>query len=278
MIPARGFAAASRHRAGPRHRIIMRSALLLLSLFAACAVNAGETAWVEGTHYFPVQPPKATEVPAGTVEVLEVFSYACPACYRAYPLIDRLKASLPATAKLRYLPASWHPEEDWKNFQRAFFAAQALGLVEKTHDRIFDAIWKGGELATMDPETRRPKTLMPTIADIARYYAQITPVKAEDFLAAAQSFSVDARMRQADEQIKTYQADSTPTLIIDGRYRLTPTTAGGDEQFIALAAWLVNKVQPAKAAGHGEAAKPAAASKSAGPAKPAGAAKPTPNH
>ncbi len=232
----------------PRHSAIVRGALLLLGLCAAFVVRAAETTWVEGQHYFLVQPPKPVEVPAGKVEVLEVFSYACPACYRSYPLINKLKASLPATAKLRYLAASWHPEEDWKNFQRAFFAAQTLGLVEKTHDAIFDAIWKNGALATMDTETNRPKALMPTIADIARYYAQITPVKTEEFLAAAQSFSVDAKMRQADEQIKGYQADSTPTVIINGTYRLSPLTAGSDEQFIALASWLVKKAQPASAA------------------------------
>jgi thiol:disulfide interchange protein DsbA len=215
--------------------------LLLVSLFASLSATAGEAAWVEGQHYFLVQPAQATQLPPGKVEVLEIFSYACPACNRAYPLIDKLKASLPATAQLSYLPASWHPEEDWKNFQRAYFAAQSLGLVGKTHDAVFDAIWKSGELAVIDPDTKRPKALMPTIAEIARYYARITPVTAEAFLAAAQSFSVDATMRQADAQIKAYQADQTPTLIINGSYRLTPQSAGGDEQFIALANWLVRK-------------------------------------
>ena len=48
-------------------------------------------------------------------------------------------------------------------------------------------------------------------------------------------------MRQADEQIKQYRADMTPTLIIDGKYRLTPISAGGDEQFVALSKWLVEQ-------------------------------------
>ena len=235
------LAGTGRLSARPRSNTIMRCALLLVSLLASLAAAAGETAWVEGQHYFLVQPAQATQAPAGKVEVVEIFSYACPACNRSYPLIDKLKTSLPAAAQLRYLPASWHPEEDWKNFQRAFFAAQSLGLVEKTHDAVFDAIWKTGELAVIDPETRRPRALMPTIAEIARYYAQITAVTAEAFLATAQSFSVDAAMRQADAQIKAYQADGTPTLIINGTYRLTPQTAGSDEQFISLANWLVKK-------------------------------------
>ena len=228
--------------------------VLLISLFASWTATAGEPQWLEGQHYFLVQPVQSTHVPPGQVEVLEIFSYACPACNLAYPLMDRLKASLPRQAQFVYLPASWHPEEDWKNFQRGYFAAESLGLVAKTHDAMFDAIWKSGELAVLDPQTRRPKVLMPTIADIARYYAQITPVKADAFLDRAHSFGVDASMRQADEQIRAYQADQTPTLIINGAYRLTPQSAGSDELFISLANWLVKKSLPAPHVAHGKAA------------------------
>lgn len=232
--------------------------LLLISLFASLSATASEPTWVAGQHYFLVQPAQATHAAPGKVEVIEIFSYACPACNLSYPLFDRLKASLPAKAHLTYLPASWHPEEDWKNFQRAYFAAQTLGLVEKTHDAVFDAIWKSGELAVLDPDTKRPKALMPTIAEIARFYARITPVSAAAFLAAAQTFSVDTSMHQADAQIKTYQADQTPTLIINGTYRLTPQSAGGDEQFISLANWLVKKSLPATGAQHAGTGKPSA--------------------
>jgi protein dithiol oxidoreductase (disulfide-forming) len=218
----------------------MRQALLALGLlFALVTAAYADAAWQEGVHYFKVQPPQATNVPAGKVEVVEVFSYACPACNLFYPVIDKLKSSLPARAQLVYLPASWHPEEDWKTFQRAFFAAQSLGLVERTHDALFDAIWKGGELATMDPVTHRPKAQMPTIVDAANFYARVAHVTPEAFLAAAHSFGVDASMRQADAVIEAYQADQTPTIIVNGKYRLTPRSAGGNDQFLELVNWLV---------------------------------------
>ena len=220
----------------------MRIALLLLVLlYSWLPAAAAETTWIEGQHYFVVEPAQATHVPAGKVELVEVFSYACPACNLYNPLINKLKAQLPAKAQLTYLPASWHSEEDWKTFQRAFFAAQSLGLLERTHDALFDAIWKSGELAIMDAETNRPRHLLPTIAEAARWYAKATQITPEAFLAAAQSFSVDALMRQADAQIKAYQADGTPTIIVNGRYRLTPHSAGSDAQFISLVMWLVSK-------------------------------------
>ena len=66
-------------------------------------------------------------------------------------------------------------------------------------------------------------------------------LKPGEFLAAAHSFSVDAHMREADAQIRNYQVDETPSVIVNGKYRLTPRTAGGNDQFIALVQWLVKQ-------------------------------------
>ena len=218
-----------------------RAVSIVLALLAAgAAVAQPVPPWTEGEHYFLVRPAQATAVAAGKIEMLEVFSYACPACNRFYPVIDRLKAALPAArVQWRFLPASWHPEEDWKVFQRAYFAALSLGIADQTHDRVFDAVWKTGELATMDGN--QMKSPLPSLADVAHFYEGIAKLKPGEFLGAAHSFSVDAQMREADAQIAAYQADSTPTLIINGKYRLTPRSAGGEEQFIALAKWLVER-------------------------------------
>ncbi|HEX9472667.1 MAG TPA: thiol:disulfide interchange protein DsbA/DsbL [Steroidobacteraceae bacterium] len=220
-----------------RHQVLWMATLLALGSVPVAA----ETQWIEGQHYFRVEPAQATHAPAGRVEVVEVFSYACPACNLFYPVIDQLKAALPKQAHLSYLPASWHPEEDWPTFQRAYFAAQTLGLVERTHEALFDAIWKTGELATMDPTSKLPKKFMPTVVDVANFYGRKTGVKPQAFLDAAHSFSVDARMREADAQIRAYQADSTPTVIVDGKYRVTPGSAGDNASFVRLVNWLVTR-------------------------------------
>ena len=215
---------------------------LILAVAVAVAVVGvarADTAWMEGEHYFAVEPTQPTAVPAGKVELVEVFSYACPACNLFYPVIDKLKATLPPRVQWRFLPASWHPEEDWRVFQRAYFAAQSLGVTDRTHERIFDAVWKTGELATIDARTGGLKNPLPSLADVALFYEGTAKLKPGTFLEAAHSFDVDARMREADAQIRAYKADSTPTLIINGKYRLTPRSAGGNEQFIALARWLV---------------------------------------
>jgi thiol:disulfide interchange protein DsbA len=224
------------------------AALLTLAAALAMAPASAQERWVEGRNYFLVQPAQRTSVPPGKVEVMEVFSYGCPACNQFNAVAKRLKASLPPNAVFVYLPASFIPTEDWPMFQRAYFAAQALGIAEKTHDAMFDAIWRGGELAISDPTTRRLKNPLPSIEDAAKFYARVAGVKASDFVAAAKSFGEEAKMKNADAYILAAHVDSTPTIIVNGKYRITPQSAGTYDQLIDMVKYLVAKETPAAAA------------------------------
>jgi thiol:disulfide interchange protein DsbA len=227
----------------PRTSITLFATSLLAFASGAQAAN-----WVAGKHYTVLPQAQQTNVAPGKVEVLEVFSYGCPACNHFQPVMKKLKASLPANAQLAYLPASWHPEENWHVFQRAFFAAQSLGVAEKAHDAMFEAIWSTGELAILDSRTGRPKSRMPSIDDVALFYQRVAGVKAAEFVAAAKSFSVDARMRQADSQISAMKVGSTPTLVINGKYRISDENVSADSDFIELVKFLVAKESVAASA------------------------------
>jgi thiol:disulfide interchange protein DsbA len=48
-------------------------------------------------------------------------------------------------------------------------------------------------------------------------------------------------MKRADDLIKAYGVDSTPTLIVNGKYRYGPSTAGGYPQMVELTQWLISK-------------------------------------
>ncbi|HEY4974165.1 MAG TPA: hypothetical protein VII41_11185, partial [Steroidobacteraceae bacterium] len=76
-----------------RRHLLLGMLLLGIAPSGYCAA-----AWVQGTNYFLIQPALPTAVAPGKVEVTEVFSYACPACNRFYPVVDRLRAALPANA------------------------------------------------------------------------------------------------------------------------------------------------------------------------------------
>ncbi len=215
---------------------------LLFSLLAALtAVRAGAApAWTEGRDYVVLAQPQRTNVAAGKVEVLEVFSYGCPACNAFQPTMELLKKSLPPNAQLAYLPAAFNQAESWPMFQRAWFAAQALGIAERTHQLMFDAVWKTGELANIDSQTHRLKSPQPTIEQAAKAYARWTGVRAEDFLAMARSFTIDGRMRAADEQVMAMQVPGTPCIVVDGRYRIADSIRAAN-QLIPLVSFLVAK-------------------------------------
>jgi protein dithiol oxidoreductase (disulfide-forming) len=206
---------------------------------AAPFVDNGK--WVEGKNYFLIDPAQPTSHP-GKIEVTEVFSYACPACNAFHTTVDQIARSLPSDAVMNYLPAAFRPDENWPVYQRAFYAAQALDVVDKTQDAMFDATWKTGELATYDLAAGKPKPrdAWPTIEDIAKFYAKYG-VDPKEFVAVANSFTVNTKMKRADDLVKAYGVDGTPTMIVNGKYRYGPASAGGYAQTIELTQWLVAK-------------------------------------
>lgn len=222
----------------------LSGSLLLGSLLLAAALPARSADWVQGSNYFLLRPALPTSVAPGKVEVTEVFSYACPACNRFYPVVDRLRAALPANVEFDFVSAAFRTDEDWPMFQRAFYTAQALDIDKRTHDAMFDAVWKTGELAVFDPRTQRLKLPAPGIEDAARFYARVAGVKPETFVATANSFGVDVKIRQADQFIRTAQIAETPTIIVNGKYRVTLGPAGGDDQLIELVKYLVAQESP----------------------------------
>ena len=233
---------------------------LLVSLALGLAATANAATYEAGKHYDLLPQAQRTNVAPGKVEVMEVFSYGCPACDHFQATMKKLKAALPANAQLVYLPASWNAPENWPTFQRAYLTAKSLGVAEKAHDQMFDAIWNTGELGILEGTTTgRPKSNLPTIEDIARFYQRTTGANPADFVAASKSFSVDLKMRQADAQIIAMKVTGTPTLVVNGKYRLNNDYLKTADDVIGLVKFLVAK----EAGGDKPAQSPAAAAPAA---------------
>jgi protein dithiol oxidoreductase (disulfide-forming) len=212
----------------------------VLALILAPLAPAAQT-WTEGRNFELITPAQQNHAAKGKVEVMEVFSYGCPACNGFQPVIAALEHSLPANARMVFLPASFKPEEDWPMLQRAYFTAQALGIAGRTHQAIFDAVWKSGELGITDPTTRRLKSPLPSIEDAAKCYERLTGVKADTFLATARSFSVDLKMRTADAQIIAMQVPSTPCIVVNGKYRVIMDSLRSEDDLIGVVRYLVDR-------------------------------------
>jgi protein dithiol oxidoreductase (disulfide-forming) len=221
-----------------------RLAAVLLAISACFTATASEAqTWAEGQNYALVTPPQRTSVPAGKIEVIEVFSYGCPACNGFQPVMNKLKRALPDNVQFVLLPASFNASEDWPMFQRAYFAAQVLGIAERAHQAIFDAVWKSADLAVVVPGSNPPRLRnpQPKIQDAAAVYARVAGVKADAFLAAANSFQVDMKMRAADAQIAAMKVLGTPTIVVDGKYRVEMQSLHTTDELIELVKFLVAK-------------------------------------
>jgi thiol:disulfide interchange protein DsbA len=208
---------------------------LIFSLLAtaACAADTAPPAaarqWVAGSDYLVLDPPVPTST-GSKIEVVEVFSYACPHCAHFQTYVDELKSKLPANAQFVLLPAVFNAA--WEPFARAFYTAQALGLVDKTHQALFDAL-------------HRDHMPMRTLDDLSAFYAQHGVDKAK-FMAASNSFEVESKLQRSAQLVKAYNVDGTPSIIVNGKYRVTGASAGGYPQLIELVDWLVQKEIDAK--------------------------------
>jgi thiol:disulfide interchange protein DsbA len=224
-----------------RMRLVLSLTVGALGLLLGAPLTHAQE-WAEGKHYFEIKPAqRPPDAPAGVVEVTEVFSYACIHCNRASPLMEKIKKSLPANARLGYLPASFNASESWPMFQRVYYAAAALGVLPKMHDAVYSAVWSSNELAVVDADGRRLKSPQPTLEDAAKVFAKRAGIKPEQFLATAKSFAVEANCRRADQLVKHYRVDGTPSLVVNGHYRVNMQAVRSESDLIALLNWLVAK-------------------------------------
>lgn len=201
--------------------IALFAGLLLVTACSAADTPAAD--WVAGQHYFVIDSPKPTT--PGKVEVTEVFSYACPHCAHFQPYADQLKAKLPKQATLTYLPAVFH--ESWEPLARAFFTAQSLGVFDKTHQAVFDAL-------------HRDHKRLATLEEIADFYAGFG-VDPKTFLGTAQSFVVTGKLQESMDKVRAWGIDGTPSLVINGKYRVTGTSAGSLDKMLDVTLFLVQK-------------------------------------
>ncbi len=182
--------------------------LLALAVVAIAPAQAADE-YVENSHYELVTPPLPTSTP-GKVEVVELFWYGCPHCYQFEPTLQKWIKNKPANVEFIRVPGIFRPE--WSVLARAYYTAQALGVLDKVHDSIFAAIH----------ELRRP---LQSEDQLAAFFAE-QGVKDEDFRKTFRSFAVETKVRRAQELSQRYGARGVPTMIVNGKYRVSAGLSG----------------------------------------------------
>ena len=205
-----------------------------------------------------MRPPQPFDTTDGRIEVAEVFGYVCPFCAAVQPTVSAMKAKLPPDVHMVYVPAAFGAM--WDNYAKAYYTAEAMGLVDRTHDAMFRAIH-------ID-KTLKGERGMDSPEQIAAFYAAYG-ADPKQFTSSMQSFAVATKVNRGKQFILNAFANgdqpSTPAFIVNGKYRVKGKSV--DDVFRVLNQLIV--AERAKAA----AATPAAPSSDAGttaPAAPAG--------
>ncbi|MDT3502736.1 thiol:disulfide interchange protein DsbA/DsbL [Stenotrophomonas maltophilia] len=162
---------------------------------------------VAGEDYQEIPNGQPFQPVAGKVEVVEIFGYVCPACAAFQPLVGPWKAGLPGDVNFVYVPAMFGGT--WDDYARAFYAAQTLGVQEKTHEALYAAIHAQ---KTLKGERGRD-----SVEDIAKFYAGYG-VDPKQFAATMGSFAVNAKTNSAKQFAQRSQISGTPSIIVNGKY------------------------------------------------------------
>lgn len=191
----------------------------------SAAVSAQEV--VEGQHYELLESPVETQLEEGQIEVTEVFWFGCPHCYRLQTPINEWYETLQDDVGVVKMPATMGG--DWNTHATAFYAAESLGIEDELHADFFNAIHQENQSLT-EPD------------EIAAFFANYG-VSEEEAKQALTNFSVRSEVNDANNRMRQMKLMGVPALVIDGRYLVTPSSAGSLENMPKIAEALVEQVR-----------------------------------
>lgn len=200
-----------------------KTARLFATIIAAFALLgvALSPVFAAGDGYEMVTPPQPTTT-KDKVEVVELFWYGCPHCYRLEPYVKRWLKKKPANVKFVRMPGMFRPS--WEIHGRAYYTAEILGVVDKVHEPMFEAI-------------HEQKRRLNNEAAIMALFKQ-HGVSEKDFKRVFRSFAVETKLRRAKDMGRRYGIKGVPAIIVNGKYRTSPQEAGGNAKIFRV----VNKL------------------------------------
>ena len=187
-------------------------------------VAPAEWKYKEGQHYARIVPTQPTVGGADKIEVAEFFFYSCPHCDTFEPIIRKWSEDKPANVRFVQVPATWN--NILMAHARMYYTHEVLarnGVLadgEAFHSAVYTEIHRrGNRLATENAI----KTLF-----------QRHGVNEDEFGKAWNSFEVAQKMRVAQDLARRYGVSSTPTIVVNGKYRTGGQEAGGYTNLLEL--------------------------------------------
>jgi len=208
-------------------KTLVVSAFVTLLVAATSPANAQSGEFVAGKDYVEIQNGTPPDPTSNQVAVEEFFNYICPACFGFEPLLVAWTAKLPPYAKVIHVPATFRP--DFMQYARAYYAAEALGLVDKTHAAVYEAVHVTHKLPNESDKVDEDR--------IAAFYAGFGVDKAQ-FLATMKSFGVETKLKRATDRMQRSKISGTPSLVVNGRYLVRGEST---RDMLQIASYLIEK-------------------------------------
>jgi protein dithiol oxidoreductase (disulfide-forming) len=202
---------------------------------AAAANLNGPTLWQEGVNYQRLVPAQPTDAPAGQVEVLEFFWYACPHCNALEPLVEAWQKTMPAYITFSRVHVLWN--EGHRSQARLFYTLQSMNKLNQLHGMKFDQVHSevfkeihvnGDPLVGPDPNNAAAAERV-QVAFIKKL-----GLSEADFEKAYHSFDVENALQKADQLVQRYRVSGVPTFVINGKYTADVASAQGPERLLSL--------------------------------------------
>ncbi|NIB39541.1 thiol:disulfide interchange protein DsbA/DsbL [Pseudomaricurvus alkylphenolicus] len=210
-------------------RVLAAIFALMFSLMACAEGPASNSGFQEGKHYVVLDNPVRTRNP-NKIEVTEVFWYGCGHCFRFEPMVHQWQKQQGTDVDFQQSPAMWN--NDMEIHARAFYTAKALGVLDKVHQPLFNAL-----------NLERKK--LSNIDALADFFAA-QGVDRSKFVKAFNSFGVTSQVKQADARARSYKITGTPEMVVNGQYRISARMAGGQQQMLKVADYLIAKIRAEK--------------------------------
>jgi len=211
---------------------------LLLAVCVACLTHqALAVEFKEGQHYTAFNPPRTTETP-GKIEIAEFFWYGCAHCFNFEPILHKWVKKLPADTAFRRIPAVFPGKDgkpgNWAPGAKLYYTLEAMGLLEKLHGEVFDAM-NIDRINLQDEKNLRD------------WLSRKKEVDTKKFFDTWNSFAIQGKVQRAQQLTVQYNLTGVPAVVVDGRYMPSSGGAGSHEEITEILDQLIVKVRSGKA-------------------------------
>ena len=184
----------------------------------------------DGSDYLTLDKRVPVEAPAGKVEVIEFFWYACPHCNAFEPKLEAWIRKNPADVMVKRVPVAFR--DNFVPQQRLFYALEAMGKLDEVHRKVFNAIHV--DKLALDKE------------DSITAWVEKQGVDKAKFAELYNSFSVSTKARRATQLQDAFKVQGVPAMGVAGRWYTDGTLAGTMDRALQVTDYLLAEARKSR--------------------------------